>query len=149
MKPRLTVAGSNGPARRAPRHFGPPVPRARFDSMLDARERLIAMRERILAQLRADSAVLTRGVDDRGEDTTPSQHPADVASDLDAREELVADELTLETRLRLVDDALERVAKGAYGTCVDCRSAVAAERLEAIPYAARCIDCQRREERRA
>lgn len=117
--------------------------------MLDARERLVQMRERLVAQLRTDAAVLTRSVDDRGEDTTPSQHPADVASDLYAREELVADELTLEDEIRGIDEALARDAAGTYGVCVDCDARIAEERLDAVPQAARCIDCQRRLERRS
>ena len=115
--------------------------------MVDAKERLGAMRERLEASRRADTAVLTRDVDDRGEDLTPSQHPADVASDLTAREELVAEERTLEDEIREIDEALERIAAGSYGTCIDCEKPIPVERLEARPQAARCIDCQRRAER--
>ncbi len=117
--------------------------------MLDAKERLIELRERLAADLREDAAVLTRDVEARGEDTTPSQHPADVASDLYTREELVVDELTLESALREVDEALARLAAGSYGRCVDCGARIPEARLEARPQAARCIDCQRRVERSA
>ena len=106
-------------------------------------DRLLSMRGTLRAEIAADAAVLARDIEDRGEDTTPSQHPADVASDLYAREELVTDELTREAQLRDVDDALARVAAGTYGTCVDCGHAIAIERLEVLPDAARCISCQR------
>jgi DnaK suppressor protein len=46
-------------------------------------------------------------------------------------------------QLELVDAALARLDAGTYGTCVQCGRAIAAERLEALPWAARCIDCQR------
>ena len=105
------------------------------------------MREGLAGQLRSDAAVLTRPVDDRGEDTTPSQHPADVAFDLYAREELVAEEVTLEEQIREIDEALARVATGAYGVCIDCAAGIPDERLAARPQAARCIACQRRAER--
>ena len=105
------------------------------------------MREGLAAQLRTDAAVLTRPVDDRGEDTTPSQHPADVAFDLYVREELVAEGLTLEDQIREIDEALARVASGTYGICVDCGARIPDERLAARPQAARCIACQRRAER--
>src|SRR5919112_6562115 len=39
--------------------------------------------------------------------------------------------------------ALERIADGTYGACVRCGAAIAAERLEALPWAAYCIGCQR------
>ncbi len=46
-------------------------------------------------------------------------------------------------QLVLVDEALERLDAGTYGTCVRCGAEIPAERLEALPWAARCIDCQR------
>jgi RNA polymerase-binding protein DksA len=48
-----------------------------------------------------------------------------------------------EQQLALVDDALERLATGTFGTCVRCGRPIAANRLEALPWAPRCIDCQR------
>jgi DnaK suppressor protein len=46
-------------------------------------------------------------------------------------------------QLRLVDEALARIAAGTFGICPRCGTAIPAERLEALPWAARCIDCQR------
>jgi RNA polymerase-binding protein DksA len=48
-----------------------------------------------------------------------------------------------EQQLALVDAALERLAAGTFGTCVRCGNPIHAERLEALPWAPRCIDCQR------
>jgi DnaK suppressor protein len=42
-----------------------------------------------------------------------------------------------------VDAALVRIEAGTYGTCTSCGGPVGAERLEALPAAALCIDCQR------
>lgn len=47
-------------------------------------------------------------------------------------------------QLALVDEALARIDDGTYGICLDCRRPIDAERLEALRWAARCIDCQRR-----
>ena len=47
------------------------------------------------------------------------------------------------------DAALERVATGEYGCCVDCGDDIARERLIANPAAARCTECQERSERAA
>jgi RNA polymerase-binding transcription factor DksA len=44
-------------------------------------------------------------------------------------------------------DALDRIEDGTFGKCVRCGRQIAEERLEAIPYATRCIDCQRLAER--
>lgn len=47
-----------------------------------------------------------------------------------------------EQQLELVDAALERIEAGTYGTCVRCGNPIAPARLEALPWAAHCIDCQ-------
>jgi DnaK suppressor protein len=46
-------------------------------------------------------------------------------------------------QLELVDEALARIEAGTFGTCVRCGRPIPAERLGALPWAARCIDCQR------
>jgi DnaK suppressor protein len=45
--------------------------------------------------------------------------------------------------LELVEAALERIEAGTFGRCVRCGEAIAPERLDALPWAPRCIDCQR------
>jgi RNA polymerase-binding transcription factor len=46
-------------------------------------------------------------------------------------------------QLASVEAALARLDDGSYGRCVRCGNPVAPERLEALPWAAHCIDCQR------
>ena len=48
-----------------------------------------------------------------------------------------------ESQLELVDEALARFDAGTFGRCVRCGRPIAPDRLEALPWAARCIDCQR------
>ena len=45
-------------------------------------------------------------------------------------------------QLQLVDAALERLDDGSFGTCLRCGKPIADARLEALPWAAHCIDCQ-------
>jgi RNA polymerase-binding protein DksA len=45
-------------------------------------------------------------------------------------------------QLELVDGALARLDSGAFGTCLRCGKPIAQARLEALPWAAHCIDCQ-------
>ena len=49
-----------------------------------------------------------------------------------------------EQHLAQVEAALRRLDDGTYGACTTCGRPISAERLEAIPWAAHCIDCQRR-----
>ena len=46
-------------------------------------------------------------------------------------------------QLETVDAALTRLDAGTYGACVRCGRPIAPGRLEALPWAAHCIDCQR------
>jgi DnaK suppressor protein len=44
--------------------------------------------------------------------------------------------------LRDVKDALRRIQDGDFGTCLECEEAISPKRLAAVPWAARCIQCQ-------
>ena len=46
------------------------------------------------------------------------------------------------TQLAQVDAALARIRAGSFGTCANCGREIAEARLEALPWAAHCIDCQ-------
>lgn len=41
-----------------------------------------------------------------------------------------------------IEDALRRLATGHYGSCADCGRRIPPQRLRAVPFAARCRDCQ-------
>jgi DnaK suppressor protein len=115
---------------------------------MDARRLLEAERRDLLASIARTETELATPVDDRGEDTTASQHPADVASDLYAHEIAVLTDLTLREQVADIDAALQRIEHDTYGTCVDCGDRVPEARLEVHPQAARCVTCQTRDERR-
>lgn len=44
--------------------------------------------------------------------------------------------------LKLVEEALDRVREGTYGSCTNCGNTIGEKRLQAIPWTAYCIDCQ-------
>lgn len=48
--------------------------------------------------------------------------------------------------LRAVQGALGRLRRGEYGRCQNCGQQISPARLEALPHAALCIDCQTRAE---
>lgn len=47
----------------------------------------------------------------------------------------------LDAKLRDVERALAKLGEGTYGTCDGCGAEIAPERLEAIPWAVRCVRC--------
>lgn len=49
-------------------------------------------------------------------------------------------------RIRLIQDALERLDNGTYGVCLDCDAPIPEGRLEALPYAKLCVTCKSRRE---
>jgi DnaK suppressor protein len=62
---------------------------------------------------------------------------ADVLIDLNLAEvERDAEEL------KALQDALARLKRGEYGFCQRCGEAIAPGRLEALPHATLCVDCQ-------
>lgn len=74
------------------------------------------------------------------------QHPADTATDLSDQDREGAALEVVELQRQEVEAALRRVEEGNYGRCVDCGRQLTAERLEARPEAARCLDCQTKRE---
>ncbi len=50
--------------------------------------------------------------------------------------------------LRELRVALNRIADGSYGTCVECEESIQPRRLAAVPWAARCLRCQENVEAR-
>ncbi len=45
-----------------------------------------------------------------------------------------------------IDEALKRIAEGSYGRCEICGGRIPKSRLQAIPYAAQCIQCASEQE---
>lgn len=63
------------------------------------------------------------------------------ATEVEEYTDKLAVENDLEKQLKDVDDALERMEKGAYGFCENCQQEIDIERLRAYPAARTCIKC--------
>jgi DnaK suppressor protein len=50
-------------------------------------------------------------------------------------------------RLRDIDAALQRIKEGTFGTCAECGCEITAARLEAIPSAQYCVQCEEKRDR--
>jgi RNA polymerase-binding transcription factor DksA len=107
--------------------------------------RLLDERNRVLAQLRVfDVELGTNQEDADGEITNWPFHMADEGTDTYEREQnsILA---TREGRLLWqIDTALRRLygAPETYGRCDECGKKISFERLDAIPYVVRCVDCK-------
>jgi len=99
-----------------------------------ARATLDGERARLRAELDAE-------VESPGQMTYGSQAAA--ASQVFAQQRDLALREKAEKELELVEAALARIEDGTFGTCRRCGREIAPGRLEALPWAAYCIDCQR------
>jgi RNA polymerase-binding transcription factor len=109
------------------------------------RAELLDLRTRVLG---AAQDIVEGDVDD-GELSSAGgdQHIADHAGDLVDRE---VDESLGENAdqiVREIDEALERLDDGSYGSCARCGRPIPEDRLDAVPYAILCVSCKQIEER--
>ncbi len=44
--------------------------------------------------------------------------------------------------LQLIHEALERIENKSYGECANCGNEIQAKRLDAVPWALLCVECQ-------
>ncbi|MBA7695838.1 RNA polymerase-binding transcription factor DksA [subsurface metagenome] len=49
-------------------------------------------------------------------------------------------------QLFLIDEALKRIEKDEYGICQMCQKNISKKRLNAVPWAPHCIECQEKAE---
>ena len=93
--------------------------------------------------LEREAAAIRRDLTRPEEETERLADPTDEAQRI-ARSALRADLFSLATRrLRAIDEALDAIAVGDYGACVDCEKEIPQRRLQLTPWARRCVACQR------
>jgi DnaK suppressor protein len=100
-----------------------------------------AARASLLAEQTRLRAELDEVVDAPGQMTYGSQAAA--ASQVFAQQRDLALRDKAEKELALVEGALARLDAGSFGRCLRCGGAIAEGRLEALPWAAYCIACQK------
>lgn len=111
-------------------------------------ERLLHERSKILGQFNIyKKEILDTTVNDSNERLGMSTHMADIGGDT-FQNEVEIGRMTADSEvLEMIEDAIERLITGDYGTCLECGIKIAEERLMAKPHAIRCIDCANQKER--
>lgn len=97
------------------------------------------------SRLRERKEVLVEQLDIENEKVMPTgagRDKADLAYDYAYRVRREARLNRLENQIAEVNKALKRIKDGSYGICTNCGKAINPERLEALPYAELCINCQ-------
>jgi len=109
------------------------------------RKRLLAERDELLHHIRRLEQITEELRGDRsGGEGGVSNHMAEGASGTFDQERNLALESNLRRTLESVEAALKRLEHGTYGLCETCGQPIDRARLETLPYAARCVACQRR-----
>ncbi|HPO50918.1 MAG TPA: TraR/DksA C4-type zinc finger protein [Spirochaetota bacterium] len=50
--------------------------------------------------------------------------------------------------LLAIDAALRRIKEGSFGKCISCNSNISENRLNALPWATKCIECKNKDEKK-
>ena len=94
---------------------------------------LIAERELILSKL---------GDNDLSVDESETPDPVDLAVRNYSKNVMLAVSENESKQLTMINDALERIEDDEYGLCQNCENDINPKRLNAVPWAKYCLNCQ-------
>lgn len=98
------------------------------------KKKLLEMRDRSQAEINRMIEVVITDAEAVGE------HDHKVSESV--AKEIVLEQ-TEETMRKAVLDALRRIDDGTYGQCQQCGASIPKARLNALPFAAYCVNCER------
>jgi DnaK suppressor protein len=103
----------------------------------------------LLLDKRAELLDRVRAVRSRDPESTGGGSPdlGDRALSTVTRELLFSLSTSERDILRRIDAALDRIEAGSFGTCLHCGKKVQSGRLQAVPWARHCIECQELQDR--
>lgn len=106
--------------------------------------------DRLRAELQEDRATQVHLLEEHGAEPysdlvtdigIEDQSGADAGQATEERSELLAQLELARQRVQAIDQALQRMDGGTYGTCAVCGDVIPAERLEVRPLSVRCVRC--------
>jgi DnaK suppressor protein len=100
------------------------------------RKRLLQVREEIIEGIRQRD-LSAQGIGQNG-----IQDIGDESATISNRHLLMSLSENERGKLMEVDEALDRIENGAFGMCEECGEPIAVKRLEVVPDARYCIECQ-------
>ena len=103
------------------------------------RERLREMRDRMSGEVDRVVESIREDLNPAGNSSNLPTHPAD-----NAPENIDSDVQVIESERGMLDEiqaAIHRIDAGTFGMCEECGMQINQERIEALPYAARCVAC--------
>lgn len=105
----------------------------RFEGL---RQLLLRQREETLTRVRTiGNTESNEGLSTLGDEMDVARSLADVETHASLIE-------NAENKVRRIDSALAQLEQGDYGICANCGEEIPLARLEAVPFAIYCVDCQ-------
>jgi DnaK suppressor protein len=99
----------------------------------EIKDRLIAERENLLNKLKENDLSI---------DDSETPDPVDLAVRNYSKNVMLAVSENDSRQIILINEALERIEDDEYGTCQNCEKEINPKRLDAIPWARYCLNCQ-------
>ena len=81
-----------------------------------------------------------------GDLSSYAYHQADQGSDTNLMEQTVRLMESEREKIKLLNDAMRKIADGSYGLCEMCGENIQEARLELLPYATLCVTCMEKME---
>ncbi len=97
------------------------------------KDKLILERELLLAKLNGN---------DLSVDSSETPDPVDLAVRNYSKNVMLAVSENDSRQLILINEALTRISDDEYGTCQNCEKDINPKRLNAVPWARYCLNCQ-------
>ena len=102
-------------------------------NLKEIKEKLIAERENLTNKLKENDLSI---------DDSETPDPVDLAVRNYSKNVMLAVSENDSRQIILINEALERIADEEYGTCQNCEKEINPKRLDAIPWARYCLNCQ-------
>jgi len=99
----------------------------------DIKQKLMAERELLVEKLKGNDLSI---------DDSETPDPVDLAVRNYSKNVMLAVSENESKQLTQIDEALLRIEDDEYGACQNCEKAINPKRLNAIPWARYCLDCQ-------
>ena len=102
-------------------------------NLKEIKDRLIAERENLLNKLKENDLSI---------DDSETPDPVDLAVRNYSKNVMLAVSENDSRQIILINEALERIDDEEYGLCQNCEKEINPKRLDAIPWARYCLNCQ-------
>ncbi len=106
-------------------------------NLAEIKEKLIAERELLIEKLKGN---------DLSVDDSETPDPVDLAVRNYSKNVMLAVSENESRQLVFINEALERIADEEYGLCQNCEKDINPKRLNAVPWARYCLNCQELQE---